>query len=84
MANFIEHYLLGDRHSAYPVAEHDGPISGLVTLEQVCRVVPSQRSTTSVGEIAMPLQQLPTAALNEPLMHCWNAWHPVGAGKLSS
>jgi Zn-dependent protease len=59
---FIERYLLGDRHSAYPVAEHDGSISGLITLTQLRQVEPSSRSTTCVGEVAMPLSQVPTAS----------------------
>jgi CBS domain-containing protein len=64
---FIERYLLGDRHSAYPVADRDGSIVGLVTLRQLRDVAPSQRATTSVGEIALPLHSVPTAAPLEPL-----------------
>jgi Zn-dependent protease/CBS domain-containing protein len=64
---FIERYLLGDRHSAYPVADRDGLIVGLVTLRQLRDVAPSQRATTSVREIALPLHSVPTAAPLEPL-----------------
>ena len=67
VAEFIERYLLGDRHSAYPVADHDGSIVGLVTLRQLRDVVPSRRATTSVSEIAVPLHSVPTAAPHEPL-----------------
>jgi Zn-dependent protease/CBS domain-containing protein len=64
---FIERYLLGDRHSAYPVADRDGSIVGLVTLRQLRDVAPSRRATTSVREIALPLHSVPTAAPHEPL-----------------
>jgi Zn-dependent protease/CBS domain-containing protein len=64
---FIERYLLGDRHSAYPVSDRDGSIVGLVTLKQLRNVAPSRRATTSVREIALPLHTVPTAAPIEPL-----------------
>ena len=64
---FIERYLLGDRHSAFPVAERDGSIVGLVTLTQLRNVVPDQRATTSVRDISLPMSSVPTAAPHEPL-----------------
>jgi Zn-dependent protease len=65
--DFIERYLLGNRHSAYPVADRDGSIVGLVTLSQLRDVAASRRATTSVREIALPLHSVPTAAPLEPL-----------------
>ncbi|BBZ49075.1 site-2 protease family protein [Mycobacterium heidelbergense] len=65
--DFIERYLLGDRHSAYPVADPDGSIVGLVTLRQLRDVAPGRRATTTVREIALPLDAVPTAAPSEPL-----------------
>jgi Zn-dependent protease len=65
--DFIERYLLGDRHSAYPVKERDGSISGLVTLTQLRQVEPGNRPTTFIGEIAMPLSRVPTATPDEPV-----------------
>ncbi|BBZ12750.1 site-2 protease family protein [Mycobacterium branderi] len=67
VADFIERYLLGDRHSAYPVQDRDGSISGLVTLTQLRQVPPGRRGETLVGEIAVPLDRVPTAAPNEPV-----------------
>lgn len=64
---FIERYLLGAPHSAYPVADQDGSIVGLVTLRQLRDVAPDRRSTTSVREIALPLERVPTAAPPEAL-----------------
>ena len=52
---FIHRYVLGDRHSAYPVTDRNGSIVGLVTLTQLRDVAPGRRTTTSVGDIALPL-----------------------------
>ena len=65
--DFIQRYLLGDRHSAYPVEDRDGSILGLITLAQLRGVAPSQRATTLVREVAIPLPRVPSAAPQEPL-----------------
>lgn len=65
--DFIERYLLGDRHSAYPVKNHNGSISGLITLTQLRHVDPGNRATTLVGDIAIPLSRVPIATPDEPV-----------------
>jgi Zn-dependent protease/CBS domain-containing protein len=65
--DFIQRYLLGDRHSAYPVADRNGSIIGLITLAQLRGVPPSQRSAILVREAAIPLPHVPTGAPHEPL-----------------
>jgi Zn-dependent protease len=65
VSDFIERYLLGDRHSAYPVEARDGSISGLITLAQLREVPPQRRSSTLVDQIAMPLERVPTASPGE-------------------
>jgi CBS domain-containing protein len=64
---FIQRYLLGDRHSAYPVEGPDGSITGLITLAQLRRLAPNERATTLVRDVAIPLNQVPTASPHEPL-----------------
>ena len=76
--DFIQRFVLGDRHSAYPVSERDGSIVGLVTLTQLRHVAPNLRTTTSVGEIALPLQSVPTAVPQEPLNALLERMAPVG------
>ncbi|OOK82482.1 CBS domain protein [Mycobacterium kansasii] len=75
---FIQRYVLGDRHSAYPVAEQDGSIMGLVTLRQLRELPPARRGTTSVRDIAVPLQEVPTAAPREPLSALLEQMAPAG------
>jgi CBS domain-containing protein len=65
--DFIQRYLLGDRHSAYPVADRDGSIIGLITLAQLRGIPPSQRTSALVREVAIPLPDVPTATPNEPV-----------------
>ncbi len=76
--DFIQRYVLGDRHSAYPVADRGGSIVGLVTLRQLRDVVPARRAFTSVGEIALPLDAVPTAAPQEPLTALLERMTPAG------
>lgn len=68
VAEFIERYLLGDRHSAYPVNNADGSITGLITLTELRGVAPDQRATTLVRDAAVPRDQVPVADPHEPFM----------------
>ncbi len=76
--DFIQRYVLGDRHSAYPVADRDGSITGLVTLAQLRDLAPNRRATVSVREIALPLHAVPTAAPQEPLRALLDRMAPAG------
>jgi Zn-dependent protease len=77
--DFIQRYVLGDRHSAYPVADRNGAIVGLVTLGQLRDVAPGRRDTTTVAQIALPLDAVPTAGPQEPLTALLERMGPVGA-----
>lgn len=76
--DFIQRYVLGDRHSAYPVADPGGAIVGLVTLSQLRDVAPGRRDTTNVIDIALPLNAVPTAAPQESLTALLERMEPVG------
>jgi CBS domain-containing protein len=76
--DFIHRYVLGDRHSAYPVEDRNGAIVGLVTLAQLRDVAPARRATTNVGDIALPLQAVPTAGPQEPLTTLLERMAPAG------
>jgi Zn-dependent protease/CBS domain-containing protein len=65
--DFIQSYVLGDRHSAYPVEGPGGTIVGLITLAQLRLVAPEERGTTLVRDAAMPMDRVVTAAPHEPL-----------------
>lgn len=76
--DFIQRYVLGDRHSAYPVADRNGSITGLVTLRQLREVAPHWRATTVVRDIELPLYNVPTATPKEPLTALLQRMAPVG------
>jgi Zn-dependent protease/CBS domain-containing protein len=65
--DFIQHYLLGGAHSAYPVVAPDGSVLGMITLTQLRKVSPDRRATTPLRDIAIPLRELAIAAPDEPL-----------------
>lgn len=64
---FIDHYLLGHRHSAYPVVNNRGEVIGLITLAQLRRVPPGRRTSTLVGDAATPLTEIVTATPRDNL-----------------
>ena len=65
---FIQRYLLGDRHSSYPVENSDGVITGLITLTELRDVAPDQRATTLIRDAAIPRDQVATAEPHEPFI----------------
>ena len=65
---FIQRYLLGDRHSSYPVENSDGVITGLITLNQLRDVAPDQRATTLIRDAAIPRDEVATAEPHEPFI----------------
>ena len=79
--SFIEDYLLRDRHSAYPVEDRDGSILGLITLAQLRGVSGSQRQTTLIREIAIPLSRVTTASPDEPVTALLERLTPEGGDR---
>lgn len=78
---FIQRYVLGDRHSAYPVRSFDGNVEGLVTLAQLRAVPPDARTGTRVREVAIPLARVPTATPMEPLVDLLQRLSPLSGGR---
>ncbi|OBF75050.1 zinc metalloprotease [Mycobacterium sp. 852002-51613_SCH5001154] len=76
--DFVQRYVLGDRHSAYPVVDRSGAITGLITLRRLREVAPGQRATVTVGEVAQPLQEVPSGAPQEPLTALLERMAPAG------
>jgi Zn-dependent protease/CBS domain-containing protein len=64
--DFVDDYLLTHHHSAFPVVDPGGHPLGLVTLERVRAVPAPLRSTTTVGEIAVPMNKVPMVGPADP------------------
>jgi Zn-dependent protease/CBS domain-containing protein len=78
---FIQRYLLGDRHSSYPVENQDGSITGLITLTQLRGVAADRRADTLVRDAAIPRDEVPTAEPHEPLTALLERLGPVAGGR---
>ena len=65
--DFIQRYVLGHRHSSYPVENPDGTIDGMITLQELRGVAPDRRAGTLVRDVAVPLRQVATAEPHEPI-----------------
>jgi CBS domain-containing protein len=66
VAEFVDDYLFLRHHSTFPVVDR-GRLVGLVTLRRVKAVPPHQRRGLTLGEIATPIDQVPTAGPGEPM-----------------
>jgi len=64
---FIEHYVFASRYSTFPVVAGDGSVVGLVTLRHVKTVPPGARPSTTVGEVAVPLDRVTVVAPSDQL-----------------
>ncbi|MDT5145238.1 MAG: hypothetical protein QOE52_4292 [Mycobacterium sp.] len=79
--DFIQSYVLGDRHSAYPVDGPGGAIVGLITLAQLRQVDPDARGTTLVRDAAIPMDRVITAAPHEALLALLERLAPSRGGR---
>lgn len=55
-------------HTAFPVQAVDGRITGLLTAELVMAVAPHDWSAVRAVEVAWPIERVPTASIDEPVL----------------
>jgi Zn-dependent protease/CBS domain-containing protein len=68
LADFVDRLALTHQFSGYPLVDHGGRLTGLVTLNRVRAVPPGQRAGTRLRDIACPAEGVPTAHPAEPLV----------------
>jgi Zn-dependent protease/predicted transcriptional regulator len=68
LEQFVDRLAMSHRFSCYPLVDHSGRLTGLVTLNRVRAVPPNHRSETRLRDIACPLEGVPTAHPDEPLL----------------
>jgi Zn-dependent protease len=66
VAEFIDRYLFGYRHTVFPLADDGRPV-GLVSLDRVRQVPPEQRANTGLREVACGPGDLTISNPDEPL-----------------
>lgn len=81
VGEFIERYLLGSRHSAYPVEALDGSVVGLITLAQLRQVPQAERNTTRLVDVVIPLREIPIAAPDDSLVALLDRLTPHTGGR---
>lgn len=64
---FVEQYVFPNRYSTFPVTDDAGRPVGLVTLKRVKDVPVDRRGTTTVGDVACALDDVPIARPDDPL-----------------
>ncbi|MGH9151255.1 MAG: site-2 protease family protein [Acidimicrobiales bacterium] len=64
---FLDRYVFPSRYSTFPLVGPHGEPAGLVTLGRVKRVPPDERRSTTVGEVACPVEEMTVVAPDEPL-----------------
>ena len=81
---FIQRYLLGDRHSSYPVENQDGSITGLITLTQLRGVAPDQRASTLVVTPPSRATKCRRRSRTNRSPYCWSGWRRLPEAVRSS
>jgi Zn-dependent protease/CBS domain-containing protein len=57
---FLRRFAPAHPHTAFPVQEFDGRLSGLITLDLLRRVPPERREAVRVSQVALPLERAVT------------------------
>jgi Zn-dependent protease len=68
LAEFVDRLAMTHPFSCYPLVDHDGQLTGLVTLNRVRAVPQNRRPDTRLRDIACPPEAVPTAGPDEPLL----------------
>ena len=79
--DFVAQVALTQRFSTYPLVDHLGRLTGLVTLNRVRDVPPGLRATTHLREIACAPSEVPTARPEEPLVELLERMHGCSDGR---
>lgn len=58
--DFLDDHRTTSRRSSFPIEAWDGRLAGVVTLEQLSRVPPTERADTRVRDVAWPLERVAT------------------------
>lgn len=82
VAEVLDDYVLATRHSAFPLRDDDGRIVGLTTLDRLRNVPAAERGEVPVTEVACPMDELTTAAPDEPLLELLPRLNDCGDGRI--
>ncbi len=80
IADLLDDYLLRHHCSAFPIVDHEGRISGLVTLRQVKEVSPGRRNEVRAADVGWPAAAVPSATPDECVVQLLDRITRAGAG----
>jgi Zn-dependent protease len=63
----VEQYVMGHQFTSFPTHSIDGRIDGLVTTRGIKQLRPQQRGNHRAIDIAIPVERVPVARLDEPI-----------------
>ncbi len=65
VADFVRDVVMARRHSAFPLVDPSGEVAGIVTLNRIRGLPQDRHSSTTIGEIACPTDEVPIARPDE-------------------
>ena len=80
VATLLDEYVLHHHCSTFPVTDSSGHVTGLVTLRRVRGVEPQARAIRTVSSIAVPIDRVPRARPDEPLLSLVDRLGPGAEG----
>ncbi len=67
VADLVDKQLHHYRFNTYPLVGPSGHLEGLTTMARIRHVPPEARSTTRLGDVASPINEVPRATPSEPI-----------------
>jgi CBS domain-containing protein len=68
IAELLEEHVMRHHCSAFPLVDDAGSVVGLITLRQLKTVLPSRRAELHASDLAWPVDAVPSAGPNDPLL----------------
>jgi CBS domain-containing protein len=82
VGQLLDDYALRFRCSAFPVVSPEGPLLGLVTLNQVRQLAPERRAATPIERIATPAAGVPVVDAAKPLQEVLEQMREAADGRV--
>lgn len=82
VASFVEHTVLPERHSTYPLLDRSGAVVGFVTLARLDAVPAAARHDTAVRDVGVPLAEAVLARPDERAVEALTRLSDHGDGRI--
>lgn len=79
---FLHDYVIARRFSCFPLRDLDGKLTGLVSIRRLGVVPRSERETTRIRDVAVPLDRVARSRPDEPLVDVMDRLHESDDGRV--